>query len=439
MRKFILSACLFILSISTFAVPAKLKFTDGDKHIVLTKKTGNETITVIIFDSITNRTTIDYDGTNVSFYKYANAITNYKPETPTLYPVDNTGYIIKVDGDITDTIWVISYKNNLPTSIAPSTNQSDQCKGTNLDVIMPQLYYKTPDSGQLPISRDCKITYNTLTWGGSNWNTQDTTITKTFPQANPISVPAPYCNTAFTLTGDQFATKLGIPFNIPSPEYPAVAVICHETSQVLTRGTNNDQNEVEGPTNLTDVSSSAPLEITFYANANVKDITTMKYKWEIFKNDSITTPSLVTDRTDPSTSYIFKESGTYYVKVTVSDDYGCTYSNVITVTVTDSYIKAPSIFTPNGDGINDEFRVKYHSIMSFQAWVYNRWGRLVYHWTDPQKGWDGNINGRKAAIGAYFYVIKALGNDFDAKAKPNKTSHLRPGEYLLKGDINILR
>ena len=97
------------------------------------------------------------------------------------------------------------------------------------------------------------------------------------------------------------------------------------------------------------------------------------------------------------------------------------------------------MFTPNGDGLNDEFRVAYKSIISFQAWVYNRWGRLVYTWTDPQKGWDGNISGRKAAAGPYFYVIKALGSDFDANSAPIGKTKLRLGEYLLKGDINIIR
>ncbi|HQF11418.1 MAG TPA: gliding motility-associated C-terminal domain-containing protein, partial [Paludibacteraceae bacterium] len=55
----------------------------------------------------------------------------------------------------------------------------------------------------------------------------------------------------------------------------------------------------------------------------------------------------------------------------------------------------------------------------------NRWGRMVYHWNDPQKGWDGTIGGKKAPVGAYFYVIKAVGADGI--------------KYSKKGDINLLR
>ena len=81
----------------------------------------------------------------------------------------------------------------------------------------------------------------------------------------------------------------------------------------------------------------------------------------------------------------------------------------------------------------------YKSITSFHCWIYNRWGRLVYEWTDPMKGWDGNIGGKKAAPGAYFYIIKALGSDYDPNSKADSKTKLRVGEYKLKGDINLLR
>jgi hypothetical protein len=60
-------------------------------------------------------------------------------------------------------------------------------------------------------------------------------------------------------------------------------------------------------------------------------------------------------------------------------------------------------------------------------------------WTNPTKGWDGKINGVDATPGPYFYVIKANGSDYDPKSTPNATTHRRIGEYLLKGDINLLR
>jgi gliding motility-associated-like protein len=107
------------------------------------------------------------------------------------------------------------------------------------------------------------------------------------------------------------------------------------------------------------------------------------------------------------------------------------------------------VFTPNGDGTNDEFRVAYRSLREFHCWVYNRWGKLVYEWTDPAKGWDGTIYGKPAAEGAYYYVIRALGTDADKNArytmkavynkKKLKADEAMIGVYQLSGDINLLR
>ena len=126
----------------------------------------------------------------------------------------------------------------------------------------------------------------------------------------------------------------------------------------------------------------------------------------------------------------------------MSNDQCQTDSVEITVSVSTSQLVVPNVFTPNGDGRNDEFRVMYRSIVEFECWVYNRWGKLVYHWTDPAKGWDGTINGRPAAEGAYYYVIRAKGADAEAGGEYHKVTKKRPaavGVYQLSGDINLIR
>ena len=127
-----------------------------------------------------------------------------------------------------------------------------------------------------------------------------------------------------------------------------------------------------------------------------------------------------------------------------------TDDTVMTVAIAESYLAVPNVFKPNGDCKNDEFRVAYRSLREFHCWVYNRWGKLVYAWDDPAKGWDGTINGRPAAEGAYFYVIRALGTDAPKNAQyiGLKASYQKKkanaddavvGVYQLSGDINLLR
>ena len=78
----------------------------------------------------------------------------------------------------------------------------------------------------------------------------------------------------------------------------------------------------------------------------------------------------------------------------------------------ESYIKIPNVFTPNADGYNDFFQVYAKSIKAFKGTILNRWGKVLYEWTDwttPEAGWDGKIAGDDAAPGVYYYIIRWKG------------------------------
>lgn len=426
MRKIILSIFLFL---SIMAVRAQLSSNSGKYY---TNFPGIDYI--FIFNGITSSTEITYNGTgtNINWYKFsdsANSISN----TPYISPEDATGYTLDVDGKLTH-IWVIDYKNYLPVfnSFEPENNPTAQCSELKLliDATVPLLNYYTFNGVNYTIPRNFNIKYQTLTWdeGSTSWKTIDTIQTVILPATQKM-VSTPYCNTIFNLSGDQIATDLGInPISVSSSLYSTNAVICKPTSIVTIR---DAKNEAERPSQASQLSGSAPLDIQFLSNAN--EPVTQYYNWGVFQNNKL----LVT-RTDKDHRYTFTQAGTYKVKVIASNSL-CSYSDSLTVSVSESAIYVPNVFTPNGDNYNDEFRVAYKSITSFQCWVYNRWGRLVYEWTDPTKGWNGKINGKDAVPGAYFYVIKALGSDFDPKSTPDPKTHKRVGEYLLKGDINLLR
>jgi len=77
-------------------------------------------------------------------------------------------------------------------------------------------------------------------------------------------------------------------------------------------------------------------------------------------------------------------------------------------------IVMPNAFTPNSDGQDDLFRIKYPGIVkSVQMVVFNRWGQKVFENADPYKGWDGNANGQAQPMGSYVWMISytdILGN-----------------------------
>ena len=97
------------------------------------------------------------------------------------------------------------------------------------------------------------------------------------------------------------------------------------------------------------------------------------------------------------------ETTTYRAVVTLCS--GQQYADTVTVHVI-PYI--PNAFTPNGDGINDVFRIRGvqpENITKFNFQVYNRWGQIVFYTNDILKGWDGSCNGKKCPSEVYTWAI----------------------------------
>jgi gliding motility-associated-like protein len=68
----------------------------------------------------------------------------------------------------------------------------------------------------------------------------------------------------------------------------------------------------------------------------------------------------------------------------------------------------PNIFTPNGDGVNDLFTPLpgYRYVKDVDISIYDRWGILMFHTTDPDVKWDGSSAQSKKPCpdGTYFYT-----------------------------------
>lgn len=178
-------------------------------------------------------------------------------------------------------------------------------------------------------------------------------------------------------------------------------------------------------------SGSAPIEVTFKANAESNGYTGY-YEWRFYTEEDQENPYLV--RYDEETTYTFTTAGSHriqlYAKFTNGDDtveFGTEDLSPFTIGVSESRLEMPNAFSPNGDGINDIYKAKsgYQSIVEFDAYIFNRWGTKLYEWHDPSGGWDGTHNGKPVAQGVYFCLVKAKGAD--------------GREFNYKKDVNLLR
>jgi gliding motility-associated-like protein len=179
----------------------------------------------------------------------------------------------------------------------------------------------------------------------------------------------------------------------------------------------------------------APLIVTF-TNAS-ENGTPGSYEWFFFrdlddiKNESqgSTTPvdSIEVVAFDDSPVYTYDYSGTYMVKLVSKKITGptvCVDTMYLPayIIVDTSFVAVPNVFTPNGDGTNDEFVVKFWSMQSIEIDIFNRWGKRVHHWdsgdvrgfenTWTETVWDGRLmGGRYASPGVYYYNVVGMGRD----------------------------
>lgn len=158
--------------------------------------------------------------------------------------------------------------------------------------------------------------------------------------------------------------------------------------------------------------------------------------WELASDNKFTEiidrfRSLEYDDVTSLLDYEFSEQGTSYVRFVAdffdgSDTLTYTTSAPYEITISTSLLEIPNLITPeSASGSNQVFKVKYQSLVSFEMWVYNRWGNELFHTTDPSEGWDGTYNGSVVPTGAYYYVVKARGTDGE--------------NYHRKGALNVLK
>lgn len=111
------------------------------------------------------------------------------------------------------------------------------------------------------------------------------------------------------------------------------------------------------------------------------------------------TATSFTDNVDDPSNQIY----VYVVRANASNAaLNQSVSNTIRV-IKDPTIFYPTAFTPNGDGLNDNFQVMGQYIVEFRMNIFNRWGELIFSTEDIAQGWDGTLNGKIVPEGTYVF------------------------------------
>jgi gliding motility-associated-like protein len=333
-------------------------------------------------------------------------------------------------------VWIMDYSKNEPDirsfRVVPDF---DECEGIRFegDADIGDMIYYTPTGSPKRINREFELSYRTLEWKDELKSFSTLDVSKTFdtdpfattfrPAGAPGSerhFPLILMDTEIMLSGDLFARHFGVEKSVSIPYYEAQAVEVHEdTTTVYVGPGGNVFAEEEGEL-------LAPTEVTFNADANIPVASV--FIWRILKLENTNDTTEIVRFNGEDLSYTFDREGEYFVTLEVAGSRSkkCGYTKTFRILITETIMEIPNAFSPGcTPGINDIFRVRSKSVVSFRGWIFNRWGTELFHWEDPSQGWDGKYRGKYVPAGAYYYLIEYMGANGKKRVR--------------KGDVNVFR
>ena len=180
--------------------------------------------------------------------------------------------------------------------------------------------------------------------------------------------------------------------------------------------------------------------VTSFDIGNLEVIASADPDAEIFLGESV---SITVDDDGSNSTYSWSNGSTNQTQtvtptetttyaVTVTDEFGCTGTDEITITVIqplcdESDIFLPLAFSPNGDGNNDELFVRSNFVQSMELKVVSRWGQVVFETRDQLEGWNGRFQNTGQELGpqVFAYSLRVVCTNGE--------------EFIKSGNVSLLR
>lgn len=108
--------------------------------------------------------------------------------------------------------------------------------------------------------------------------------------------------------------------------------------------------------------------------------------------------------------HLYNEVSSKHISLYVENDFGCNDSTAYTIFPNNEIsVYVPNAFTPEKDGVNEDFKAYSSCLKEFEMWIYSRWGELVFYTNSLEDGWDGTFMNKECQTGVYTWKIKYHG------------------------------
>lgn len=156
--------------------------------------------------------------------------------------------------------------------------------------------------------------------------------------------------------------------------------------------------------NVTVLPTNADFDYYYITNRTIKfvdlssdDVT--KWYWDFGDGDTSTAINPI---------HAYGDTGWYDVRLIVENLIGCTDTLIKHIRAYPDYnFYVPNAFTPNGDAVNDNFSGIGQGFVTYEMYIFNRWGEAVFKSENYNTRWDGrDKSGQVSPQGVYVYQIK---------------------------------
>ena len=304
------------------------------------------------------------DTSSAKVQKFSNMGGGYAQDVPftvstgnvkVAHPQGDMGYIVS-DNSTSYYFWLVNYADKRFKINSVSAYPEQECGNTKIEVHGEgaPIHYYSINGRQCTLNRGIKAIYQNLVWDQNQKMYYSEEQSKTFENlTNPLTINPPfYCSTTVTVTGDKFLDQWGIASSAESELIPANGI------DAQTEAVQTNVNEEEGSNMIGSdggmLGGSAPADFTFYAyptDAVIHD------EWQMADDPNFEYIKYRFYERD--LNYTFNEEGKYYVRYVGSNaDGSCTVEgDTYEIGIGASDLRIPNAFSPDGDGVNDVWKV----------------------------------------------------------------------------------
>jgi gliding motility-associated-like protein len=248
------------------------------------------------------------------------------------------------------------------------------------------------------------------------------------------------------LTSNLYGGSVSVRFNTGGTFGGGTDVDLGKYSYSLTTGDVDGDNDIDFLTNITSTTGASFLSIGFNqgpscmtadttatlspaggivlgcdqtpVGLSVAPVAGARYEWQYAPAAGAAWQMLLT-ASQPT--YQPTQAGRYRARLTRGDCVALTAAVEVRAIIATTYV-VPNIFTPNGDGLNEEFALRLSAPRTSEVQIFNRWGREVFHTSQYGEFWTG----AGSPVGVYYYVWR-YSTDCDAT------------EHTVRGIVTLAR